>query len=69
MNVTRTNKDTGAIDIINPKTGEVRSIAAPGARPAAPTYEAFAAQVQARNPGAKLTPEQVQQAYKAQFGG
>lgn len=30
MNVTRTNKDTGAIDIINPKTGEVRSISAPG---------------------------------------
>jgi len=69
MNVTRTNKDTGAVDIINPKTGEVRSIAAPGARPAAPTYDAFAAQVQAKNPGAKLTPEQIQQAYKAQFGG
>ena len=30
MNVTRTNKDTGAVDIINPKTGEVKSIAAPG---------------------------------------
>lgn len=30
MNVTRTNKDTGAVDIINPKTGEVKSIPAPG---------------------------------------
>lgn len=30
MNITRTNKDTGAIDIIDPKTGAVKSIAAPG---------------------------------------
>lgn len=30
LNVTRTNKDTGAIDIINPKTGETISIPAPG---------------------------------------
>lgn len=36
MNVTRTNKDTGAVDIINPKTGEVKSIAAPGQQKAAP---------------------------------
>lgn len=34
MNVTRTNKDTGQVDIINTKTGEVRNIAAPG-QPAA----------------------------------
>jgi hypothetical protein len=33
LNVTRTNKDTGQVDIINPKTGEVRSIAPPGAAP------------------------------------
>lgn len=30
LNVTRTNKDTGQVDIINPKTGEVRTIPAPG---------------------------------------
>lgn len=35
MNVTRTNKDTGAVDIINPKTGDVKSIPAPGAQKAA----------------------------------
>lgn len=34
LNVTRTNKDTGAIDIINPKTGAVTSIPAPGSAPA-----------------------------------
>lgn len=33
-NITRTNKDTGAIDIIDPKTGKVQSIPGPGANPA-----------------------------------
>lgn len=34
MTITRTNKDTGAVDVIDPKTGEIRaSIAAPGAAP------------------------------------
>ncbi len=69
MNVTRTNKDTGAIDIIDPKTGAVRSIPAPGAKPATPPFELFAAQAQAKNPGVRLTPEQLQKAYKEQFGG
>ncbi len=43
MNVTRTNKDTGAVDIINPKTGEVKNIPAPSAapRPAAPVPQGY----------------------------
>lgn len=39
MTITRTNKDTGAVDVIDPKTGQIRaSIAAPGAaaKPAGP---------------------------------
>jgi len=37
LNITRTNKDTGAIDIIDGKTGAVKSsIPAPGQKPAAP---------------------------------
>lgn len=34
INVTRTNKDTGAIDIIDPKTGSIKSFPAPGQKPA-----------------------------------
>lgn len=30
LNITRTNKNTGAVDVINPKDGSVRSIPAPG---------------------------------------
>lgn len=43
MNVTRTNKDTGAVDIINPKTGEVKSIPGPSAapKPAAPVPQGY----------------------------
>lgn len=38
-------------------------------RPAAPTLEAFAAQVRAKNPGKTITDEQIIAAHKQQFGG
>lgn len=64
------NKDTGAASMFaqdGKKTAEIP--AAVAKKPTVPTYEAFSAQIQAKNPGAKLTQEQIQQAYKAQFGG
>lgn len=38
-NVTRTNKDTGQIDIIDPKTSKVTTIPAPGTKPAGPSSQ------------------------------
>lgn len=69
MNITRTNKDTGAVDIIDGKTGKLKaSIPSPGQRPAAVPIEAFAAQIRAKNPGQSITDEQIAAAYKNQFG-
>jgi hypothetical protein len=53
INVTRTNKDTGAVDIINPKTGAVTSIAAPGAK-MTPQQEHQSALQRAGNDAAKI---------------
>lgn len=60
LNVTRTNKATGAIDIINPKTGAVNSIPAPGA-PAASTAPNAALDFLKKNP-------QHAAAFKAKYG-
>lgn len=64
MNVTRTNKDTGAIDIINPKTGETISIPAPGsvASPASQNAAPAAALEFLRN-----NPQQAA-AFKSKYG-
>lgn len=66
MNVTRTNKDTGAVDIINPKTGDVKSIPAPGQRPAVPSFDLYAAQIRAKNPG--ITDDQIKAGYTQMTG-
>ncbi len=47
LNITRTNKDTGQVDIINPKTGKVTTIPAPGTKQAVPATEVDA-QAQAK---------------------
>lgn len=68
MNITRTNKDTGAVDIIDGKTGKIKSsIPAPGQRQSV-SIDAFAAQIRAKNPGQTITDEQIAAAYKSQFG-
>lgn len=53
LNVMRTNKNSGAIDIINPKTGEVKSIPAPG-RPAAQPAQQQVARPQTEDDFKKL---------------
>lgn len=60
LNVTRTNKDTGQVDIINPKTGEVRTIAAPGAQARTPA-PAAAIDYLKKNPDQSA-------AFKAKYG-
>lgn len=63
MNITRTNKDTGAVDIIDGKSGSVKaSIPAPGQRPAAQaTAPAEAVAFLKQNP-------QQAAAFKAKYG-
>lgn len=63
VNITRTNKDTGAVDIIDGRTGALKaSIAAPGSKPDATTQAtAIKAQMQA----GKITREQAVQQLKA----
>ena len=61
MNVTRTNKDTGAIDIINPKTGETISIPAPGSVASQKAAPAAALEFLRKNP-------QQAAAFKSKYG-
>lgn len=62
MNITRTNKDTGAVDIIDGKTGAVKaSIPAPGQRPAQQAAPASAIEYLKKNPAQAA-------AFKAKYG-
>lgn len=62
MNITRTNKDTGAVDIIDGKTGAVKaSIPAPGQRPVQQAAPASAIDYLKKNPTQAA-------AFKAKYG-
>lgn len=63
LNVTRTNKDTGAIDIINPKTGQTTSIPAPGSAAQASPKVAPAAAIEYLSKNPKQAA-----AFKAKYG-
>lgn len=66
LNVTRTNKDTGAVDIIDPKSGKIISIPAPGQAPSRPSKAQYEAQIRAKNPG--INAAQIEAGWK-QFNG
>ena len=66
--ITRTNKDTGAVDLIDPATGKVKSFGA-GGPPATPSMDQFAAQIRARNPGRNISDADIQAQYQKSFGG
>jgi len=63
-------KSADTVYRLNNQTGEFTPMT-PGQQQAksAPPIADFAAQVRAKNPGQKVTDEQIQQAYKQQFGG
>lgn len=62
MNITRTNKDTGAVDIIDGKTGALKAtIPAPGQKPAQQAAPASAIEYLKKNPSQAA-------AFKAKYG-
>lgn len=69
-NTLQVQKHPDSIIMYNNATGQreiIGGVQPP--KPAAPAFADFAAQARAKNPNAKLTDEQLQQAYKQQFGG
>lgn len=70
-NPLQVQKHADTVYKLNNQTGQIEAMT-PGqqpGKPAAPAFADFAAQARAKNPNAKLTDEQLQQAYKQQFGG